>query len=554
MATKVPGFPQDGFMDMPMDEAARRSPEFMELPPNWSAGMQGMMTLLRVMPPEKYQRYLAGERKAAALGRWAMKSAKTILAATIFLPLLLVPAQTQPAPAQSSSMPGMQMEKPKERFGGLLAEIGAQATATSGPVYQLDALEAEALQRNPTLTQADASLRSSQGRKQQAGAWPNPTIGYFGDEISGGIGVNGGRHGGFIEQTIVLGRKLYLAQQVAGSDVKLATLAKEEQRYRVQNNVRVAYFQTLAAQAMLSLAKARVELASKMLDTAHRLQNAGSRDASEVVMAEIESERDQLGVDVQQAQVRQQWDTLRAIVGDPSLPMGTLAGRLDADLPQIDPQQSVTLLLSESPAMQMAKESAARAQNSVEVARRRAVPDLQLKAGLEQNFETNDLTGRAFGLQGVAEARVELPIFNRNQGAVAAAHAEFESSQAESRRLELELRRQASMVVEEYESARLTVERYRNQILPRTRSLYEMQQQAWGRMALSYPQLLLAQQNLIDAQAEYIHALVRLRTNAVALSGFLLTDELRQMRDVGSLNQPQGEAEESIRFSKGESA
>jgi outer membrane protein, heavy metal efflux system len=454
-----------------------------------------------------------------------MKLERTMCAGVILLSLLHVPAQAQQAPAKDSSMPGMRMESSKpHQLSDALPEIGAKAATTTGPLYRLDTLEAEALQRNPTLTQAEAKIRSSQGRKQQAGAWPNPTAGYFGDEIAGGLGVNGGRQGGFIEQTIVLGRKLYLAQQIAGSDVKLATLAKEEQRYRVQNDVRVAYFQTLAAQEMFSIAKARAELAAKMLDTARRLQNTGSRDSSEVLMAEIEAERAKLAVDVQQAQLQGQWENLRDVVGDPSLPMGTLAGQLDADLPQLDPQQSVNLLLSESPAMQIAKESNARAQSSVEQARRRSVPDLQLKAGLEQNFETNDLTGRAYGLQGVAEARIELPIFNRNQGDVAAARAEFESSQAQSRRVELELRRQASMVVAEYESARATVERYRNDILPRTRGLYEMQQKAWGRMALSYPQVLLAQQNLFSAQAEYIHALVNLRTNAVALSGFLLTD------------------------------
>jgi hypothetical protein len=36
--------------------------------------------------------------------------------------------------------------------------------------------------------------------------------------------------------------------------------------------------------------------------------------------------------------------------------------------------------------------------------------------------------------------------------------------------------------------------------------------------------VLLAEQGLFSAQAEYIHALVSLRTNAVALSGFLLTE------------------------------
>jgi cobalt-zinc-cadmium efflux system outer membrane protein len=453
-----------------------------------------------------------------------MKLARTILTTVILLPFPYASAQTQQTPANDPKMPGMQMEKSKDNSPEVFPEIGAQSAAPTGPVYRLDTLEAEALQRNPTLVQADANVRSSVGRKQQAGVWPNPTAGYFGDEISGGAGVNGGKHGGFIEQTIVLGRKLYLAQQITGSDVKMVTLAREEQRYRVQNAVRVAYFQTLAAQAMLSLEQARAELAAKMLETARRLQNTGSRDASEVMMAEIEAERAKLAVDVQQAQLRGQWENLRATVGDPSLPVGTLAGQLDADLPHLDPQQAVNLLLSESPAMQMAKESAARAQSSVELARRRAVPDLQLRAGLERNFETNDLTGKPFGLQGVAEARVELPLFNRNQGNVAAARAEFESSQAESQRVELELRRQAAVVVEEYESARATVEQYRVNILPRTRSLYEMQQKAWGRMALSYPQVLLAQQSLFSAQAEYIHALVSLRTNAVALSGFLLTE------------------------------
>ena len=67
-AGSVFGFPQDGFMNMSMDEAAGHSPEFMELPPNWSVGMQGMMTLLRVMPSDKYQRYLAAKQQAQRSG------------------------------------------------------------------------------------------------------------------------------------------------------------------------------------------------------------------------------------------------------------------------------------------------------------------------------------------------------------------------------------------------------------------------------------------------------------------------------------------------------
>lgn len=51
----VKGFPQDAFMDMGMDEARTvAKPENTGLAPNWSAMMMGMMTLVRVLPPDRY--------------------------------------------------------------------------------------------------------------------------------------------------------------------------------------------------------------------------------------------------------------------------------------------------------------------------------------------------------------------------------------------------------------------------------------------------------------------------------------------------------------------
>lgn len=436
-----------------------------------------------------------------------------------------------PQPTDSmQNMPGMQMRSFEEILqttaSNLLPQIGQEAKERGGPVYGLEDLEAKALQHNPTLPQAEADVRSTQGRQVQAGLWPNPTVGYVGDEIAGGLGVNGGKQGALVEQTVVLGRKLYLAQKVAGSDVRIAKLEKEEQRYRIQNAIRSAYFQTLSAQELVRLDDQYVKLSVAILETGQRLANTGSRDASEVAMAEIELERAKLAADVQRDRLQQEWENLRSIVGDPALPIGYLTGKIDAELPQLNSEQLVNVLVTESPAIKIARESVTRAETSVLEARRRPVPDLRLRAGIEQNFEQNELTGKPVGLEGFAEVRVELPIFNRNQGNVASARADLERSQGETRRIELQLRQQAAVAVEQYQTARATVERYQTQILPRTHRLYEMQLKAWGRMSLSYPQVLLAQQSLFTAQAEYIRALQQLRTNAVALSGFLLSDGL----------------------------
>ncbi|HEV2103545.1 MAG TPA: copper oxidase [Candidatus Acidoferrum sp.] len=55
-ANSVPGFPQDAFMEMAMDNAEGvAKPETHGLPANWSSGMMGMMTMVRVLPDQKYE-------------------------------------------------------------------------------------------------------------------------------------------------------------------------------------------------------------------------------------------------------------------------------------------------------------------------------------------------------------------------------------------------------------------------------------------------------------------------------------------------------------------
>jgi manganese oxidase len=66
-ANKVPLYPQDAFMEGPMmamdKEVAK--PETDGLPPGWSGFNMGMMTLVRVMPPDRYEKIMALKRGAS---------------------------------------------------------------------------------------------------------------------------------------------------------------------------------------------------------------------------------------------------------------------------------------------------------------------------------------------------------------------------------------------------------------------------------------------------------------------------------------------------------
>ena len=71
-ANAVPGFPQDAYMEGPMmnmDKAVDK-PENYGLQPGWTEAMQGMMTIIRVLPPDRYREMMTRiQRSRAQEGR-----------------------------------------------------------------------------------------------------------------------------------------------------------------------------------------------------------------------------------------------------------------------------------------------------------------------------------------------------------------------------------------------------------------------------------------------------------------------------------------------------
>ena len=71
-ANSVPGFPQDAFMEGPVMAMDRMfdKPETHGLRPGWSGYMQGMMSLVRVLPPDHYEQIVElGRRHPAKIQR-----------------------------------------------------------------------------------------------------------------------------------------------------------------------------------------------------------------------------------------------------------------------------------------------------------------------------------------------------------------------------------------------------------------------------------------------------------------------------------------------------
>src|SRR6266436_2289578 len=383
--------------------------------------------------------------------------------------------------SQDQSMPNMPM--PNAPVASAPQEKGSVQTGLT-----LGELEQMALSSNPTLAQAAAEIRAATGRKLQSGLYPNPTVGYQGEQIRGGA-QGGGEQGFFVSQDIVLGGKLGLNRQVFEQEKKQAEAEGEEQRLRVINSVRLFYYQALAAQEMVGLRRKLSKLAEDAAKTSHQLGNVGQADQPDVLQAEVEGEQAELAVvAAEQNQVRA-WRALAATIGKAEMPLTHLAGNLE-ELPEDNPDQWLQAIVRESPAVKIAELGVLKAEASLARAKREPIPDLQLRGGLQQNRELDATTNRQIGLQGFAEVGVQIPIFNRNQGNVQASRADVERAKGGVKRIQLVLRERAAALLQNYVTSRAMVEKYRSRMIPRAQKAYDLYVMSYGGMAAAYPQVL----------------------------------------------------------------
>jgi cobalt-zinc-cadmium efflux system outer membrane protein len=188
----------------------------------------------------------------------------------------------------------------------------------------------------------------------------------------------------------------------------------------------------------------------------------------------------------------------------------------------------LTRLLKQSPELKAAEARIRRAQAGIERERSLRVGDVVVHGGVGFNYDRAHGTG---GWIGELELRFPLPVFDRNQGEVAAARAEADRAQLEARRLELALRARLAEAFRRYATARERAERLSGAIIPRAEQAHRLYLDRFRQMAAAYPQVLIAQRTLFQARAEYVAAIADVWHEAALIEGFLLS---------GGLDEPSG--------------
>jgi outer membrane protein, heavy metal efflux system len=428
------------------------------------------------------------------------------------------------ASAAAQSMPGMQMpsaSNPSAPQHAIASDPLAEAAGR--PPLSLDDLLTLARLHNPTLRAAQARITESAGRARQAGTLPNPVIGYEGDQIRGGS-YGGGEHGAFVQQSIPLGGKLGLRRDIYRAQQQSDTLALTTQQQSIESDIESSFYAALALQQEIETRKQLVSVAADAAETARQLANVGQADAPDILQSEVEEQQAALDLLAAERRYIAAFLQLSTLAGQSDLPLTRLAGDLTV-VPA--PPLSLDLLIAQSPAIQRADQAVRVAEAQLRSVRREIVPNLTLRAGEQWNGElVHEHPDIAAGPQSLAAASIDLPLWNRNQGNIAAAQANLEQAQAEAQRVRLALRHDAAPLIEQYNIAVTESSRYKADLLPRAQRAYELYRDRYQQMAAAYPQVLVSQRTLFELRLAWIRSLGELQQSAARLRHFGLEGAL----------------------------
>ena len=421
--------------------------------------------------------------------------------------------------------PPLPKKLPPPLAPGASGKAKTAESAAASSLLKLSDLESIALESNPSLKQLAAVVEKARGIHEQVGLYPNPVVGYSGTEI--GNEGSAGQQGGFLGQTIVTGNKLKLNREVASWNIQEFSWVYQAQRHRVLNDVRLRYYDVLGAQQQLKITGELLKVAEEGVKIAEQLRKAKQTSKADVLQARVD--RNQIRIIRRNAQYAYDaaWKRLAALLGRPKFVARPLDGKLSEQAPKREFQTLFDTLLAESPQMQAIRARIQGARLAIDRQEAQPIPNLLTQIGVAHDYSSGDtITNLQIG--------IPLPVFNRNQGNIRLAQAEYQRAYRNAERLQLQLRDQLAVAYRRFQQAKYQTDQYKNYILKDAKESLTLTEESYKGGQINFLRVLTARRTYFEANLRYVEALIALRQANVVIDGFVLTGGLTDVPDIGS--------------------
>jgi len=391
-------------------------------------------------------------------------------------------------------------------LGRDLPTIQLDAGATEPPVVRGDLTLRQALSlsllHSPELASFSWEVRAREAAALQAGLLPNPELGIEMENFAGSgdyQGINSAETTVTLSQLVELGGKGAKRRANATLETDLAGWDFETRRLDVLTATAKAFVTLLTAQERLAQAEELANLAENFFGTVSARVEAGkvspveeARAQVPLAMARVARERARLALEAGRKELAALW-------GDDSATFDRAVGALGSIVP-VPPLEQLAPLVDQNPDVARWKTEEQQRSAKLELERANAIPDLTLYAGGRNIRDTSD---NAI----VAGLSIPIPLFDRNQGGIAAAHAARGKALSESRAAHNRALAALSSNYRDLKAAFLEVRTLEEQILPAAEQSFEATDFGYREGKFGFLEVLDAQRTFFEVKGQYLEAL-----------------------------------------------
>lgn len=375
----------------------------------------------------------------------------------------------------------------------------------SSPSWTLDASMRRAVEVAPEMKAADAEIGKQQGKLQQAGAWPNPSVEL---QVDDSLGLEDAA-GGYdltrlaISQPLPLGRLTHQREQ-AEAALAGAGAQRHQQQLLLEYQVAQRFHALQLAQAKLQLAEQRLQQASRYHRTDHRPADKDPLvrylSPLEGMRLDIVHQAAEQAVEIAEGEFNEVASHFKALLGIPREQQLQLTAL--APVPRPEGLSTLEAALQRHPALQAVRQDIATAQAGIAVAKSQRFADPTLMLFRNEAF----LGGRRQDSTGVMLS-IQVPLWNQNKGAVSQARFSMYQAQAEMdlRQRELITNLRKSYIHLGHLIAQ--AEHYRTKLLQPAGKVFMLTRKGFEAGELNILTLIDANNTYFDAQARYLELL-----------------------------------------------
>ena len=292
---------------------------------------------------------------------------------------------------------------------------------------------------------------------------------------------------------------------------------------------------SLAAQRRLNLSREFRTVVEKAVAISEERVKADVGTRPDVLQSEIQLNEVELTIQQAEFEYSAAWNELAALAGVPDLGRTTLIGNLNSAEVIRNADAEFAQIVATSPLLAAAHAHVDRTRANYQRQRVQPIPNPTAHLGVGHD----NATGREFVN---VQLSLPIPIRNKNQGNIQAAHAKYCEATQNVERIRMSISRDLALAMREYQVSEVTVRQYRDKILPKAKEAFETIQEAHVAGEYDFLRVLTTRRAYFDANIKYVSSLGRLAQANSKFDGLLLTGGLSNVASYNGDDSLRGQA------------